>query len=558
VPPPIIRMRAEDLLAQAFPGAIACPETLEGPDVEIPWPHPLVRQTLEDCLTEAMDVEGFLAVLRGLHDGTIEQRTVDTPEPSAFARGILAAQPHSFLDPAPLEERRTQAVMTRRVLDPARADELGALDPDAVTRVREEAWPRADNAEEVHEALLWMGYVTDEEAPDWQRWLQELAAAGRVVREDDRWFAAEAPRDPESVWRGRLEALGPVVADDPALLRLERTGAVLRARLGGEQAWCDRRLLARIHRYTLERLRSEIAPVTVSEFLGFVGNWQHVAPETRLEGPRGVAAVIEQLAGFPMPAAAWERGVLAPRVAGFRPQWLDELALEGQIVWGRLWGAATSPIRVTPICLLPRADLEPWLALAEPASPEKLSGPAREVHDALASRGAMFFQELERAVGQPPAWLERTLAELIGHGLCTCDSFAALRQMLAPPSRRRRAVRSLGRWSLFRVGASTEPDPEFVARVLLRRSGVVFRRTVQRERQGLPWSRLVRTLRRLELRGEVRGGRFVTGVTGEQFALPEALERLRALRRAGGEPAADVKAGDPADYRAVLGVETAV
>ena len=551
VPPPIIRMRAEDLLAQAFPGALACPETLEGPDVEIPWDHPIVYQTIEDCLTEAMDVEGFLAVLSGLHDGRIEAKAVETPEPSAFTRGILAVAPHSFLDPAPLEERRTQAVMNRRALDPRSADELGALDPDAVTRVRGQAWPRPESAEEVHEALLWMGYVTDEEAPEWRAWLRELAARGRVVCDGVRWFAVEASRDPESVWRGRLEALGPVVADDPVLQRLERTGSVLRVRLGGAEAWCDRRLLARIHGYTLQRLRREIAPVSIREFMRFLAAWQHLTDEARLEGPRGVAETLRQLAGFPIPAGAWERKVLRGRVRDYRPQWLDELALAGEFVWGRLWGAAASPPRATPICILPRADLDAWLALADPPDPDGLSGPAREVYDALVEHGAMFFQEIERCVEQPPAWLERALTELIGHGLASCDSFAALRQLLVAPSRRRRAVRSLGRWSVFRSGATTEPDCEFVARVLLQRTGVVLPPTVLRERQGLPWSRLVRVLRRLELRGEVRGGRFVGGVSGEQFALPGAVERLRALRRAGGPPA-EIPAGDPADYAAVL------
>ncbi|MEO7921742.1 MAG: helicase-related protein, partial [Thermoanaerobaculia bacterium] len=173
VPPPILRMRATDLLATAFPQAIACPETLPGGPIEVPMDHPIVRQTIEDCLTEAMDVEGFLNVLRGLKDGSIEKRTIDTAEPSAFARGILSAQPYTFLDDAPLEERRTQAVFSRRVLDVRTSDELGNLDPEAIARVREEAWPQPANAEEVHEALLWMGFVTDDEAVPWAAWIDE-------------------------------------------------------------------------------------------------------------------------------------------------------------------------------------------------------------------------------------------------------------------------------------------------------------------------------------------------------------------------------------------------
>ena len=164
VPAPLLRMRANDALASAFPQVLACPETLPGGPIPVPMDHPIVAQTIEDCLTEAMDVDGFLEVLRGLRDGTIERVAVDTVEPSAFARGILSSQPYTFLDDAPLEERRTHAVFSRRVLETPALDEIGSLDPDAIARVREEAWPRPENAEETHEALLWMGYVTDEEA----------------------------------------------------------------------------------------------------------------------------------------------------------------------------------------------------------------------------------------------------------------------------------------------------------------------------------------------------------------------------------------------------------
>ncbi|HEY2797871.1 MAG TPA: DEAD/DEAH box helicase, partial [Thermoanaerobaculia bacterium] len=261
VPPPILRMRANDALAAAFPQVLACPETLPGGPIPVPMDHPIVAQTVEDCLTEAMDVDGFLEVLEGLRDGSIERVAIDTVEPSAFARGILSSQPYTFLDDAPLEERRTYAVFSRRVLTAPAADALGSLDPDAIARVREEAWPQPADAEEVHEALLWMGYVTDVEARtgDWTPWLGELAAAGRVVCGDGRWLAAESSRDPKEILRGRLEALGPIEAgsegEDPLLLALEAEGVVMRTRIDGKSAWCDRRLLARIHRYTLDRLR---------------------------------------------------------------------------------------------------------------------------------------------------------------------------------------------------------------------------------------------------------------------------------------------------------------
>jgi len=591
VPTPLLRMRAEDLLVQAFPQVLACGETLPPGDLPVPWEHPLVRQTIDDCLNEAMDSEGFLQVLRDLREGRIERVAVDTREPSAFARGILNAKPYAFLDDAPLEERRTQAVISRRVLDPGIADTLGALDPEAVARVRAEAWPGPESAEEVHEALLWMGYVTEAEAEasGWVAWIEELHAAGRVQREaeagEGRWFATEAGRDPKTILRGRLEALGPVVvagteaaahAEEPSsiagaaaarlasplppaeaarLLELESEGVVLRCRLAGELAWCERRLLARIHRYTLERLRREIEPVTAAELWRFLACWQHADPGFRLEGPRGVAEVVRKLAGFEAPAAEWEASILPIRIHDYRPEWLDQLTLTGDIVWGRLWGGGSSPIRSTPICLLPREDLEGWRALAtrreEDPRGETISTYARGIIEALTARGACFTQELERATRLLPSHFEMGLVQLIGHGLITCDSFGGLRRLITPPSRRRGPTRHApltpaGRWSPFRqraegvqgtsgfAFATTEAEDaiiELAAGRLLTRYGVVFRRLLERERVPVAWRDLVRVYRHQELRGDVRGGRFVQRFSGEQFALPEAVELMRRLRR---------------------------
>jgi len=570
VPAALQRMRAEDLLVQAFPQVLACPETLPGGPLPVPDEHPIVRQTIEDCLTEAMDVDGFLEVLRGLRDGSIERLAIDTPEPSAFARGILSSQPYTFLDDAPLEERRTQAVMTRRILDPRTADELGALDADAVARVREEAWPRPESAEEVHEALGWMGYVTAAEGEPWRAWLEELLAAGRVAREGDLFFAVEATREPKAVLRGRLEALGPVFVeagsdDEPLLLQLEAEGSVLRARIEGRQAWCDRRLLARIHRYTLDRLRREIEPVSAADFLRFLSCWQHVDPDYRLDGPAGVAEVVEQLAGFEVPAAAWEGSILPWRVRGYRREWLDQLTMGGEVVWGRLWGAAQSPVRRTPVALVPRADLEAWMALAA-ATPRPAPGPtADEVMAVLRARGAVFVQELARACRLPSASVEEGLGALVAQGRLTCDSFSGLRWLLLPASRRRSAGVSSGRWSLLAVeSAGPAADPaiaEFVARRLLRRTGVVFRRTTLRERIPVPWRDVARACRRLEARGEVRGGRFVAGFSGEQYALPEAVTLLRGLRRKPARPLGgdrfDLLPCDPLDFRGILTPEAA-
>ncbi len=559
MPANLQRMRANDLLATAFPDVIACPETLPGGPVEVPMDHPIVAQTIEDCLTEAMDVDGFLEVLRGLKDGSIERRAADTVEPSAFARGILSAQPYTFLDDAPLEERRTQAVFSRRILGPRSADEVGILDPDAIARVREEAWPQPSNAEEVHEALLWMGYVTVEEGRPWQAWLDDLAASGRVSLEGDRWFAAEATRDPKAVLRGRLEALGPIFAgdaDEALLLALESDGVVLRTRIDGRAGWCDRRLLARIHRATLDRLRKEIEPVTASQFLRFLACWQHADPEHRLDGPRGVARVVAQLAGFEIPAALWEGSILPARVRGYRREWLDQLTLSGEVAWGRLWGGAPAPTRRTPVCLVERGDLDEWSALAAEEPARELSGRAREVRDALERRGAMFFQELARATQLPPTFVEEGLSELIALGGATCDSFSGLRWLIVPAAKRKTAVLSTGRWSLLSRAGTTAPSAEFVARRLLLRTGVVFRKTLAREKQPIPWREIARVLRTLEARGEVRGGRFVAGFDGEQYALPEAVTLLRAVRKRLNQspdaPPVLVSAADPLNFRGIL------
>jgi ATP-dependent Lhr-like helicase len=532
--------------------------------------HPIVRQTIEDCLTEAMDVDGFLEVLQGLRDGRIARRAVDTAEPSSFARGILNAAPYTFLDDAPLEERRTQAVMSRRVLDVRTADELGALDADAVSRVKEEAWPQPESAEEVHEALLWMGYVTDEEAAPWKAWIDELRAAGRVVAEGNRCFAVEATRDPKALLRGRMEALGPVFVTDPdemaLMLQLEGDGAVLRARFDGRQAWCDRRLLARIRRHTLERLRKEIEPATASQFLRFLACWQHADGEHRLEGPRGVAAVVSKLAGFEVPAAAWESSVLPARVRGYKREWLDQITLSGEVMWGRLWGTGATPVRRTPVCLFPREEAESWAALAAaaagPGPAAELGGAASDVYDALARRGPMFLQELARESHLPPASVEEGLAALVAQGRVACDSFGGLRLLIVPAWRRKSAGVSAGRWSLLGRAAGVAPSAEVVARQMLRRTGVVFRKTLEREKHDVAWRDLARACRLLEARGEIRGGRFVAGFDGEQYALPEAVTLLRSVRRRAewpaGPPPVTVSAADPLNFRGILTPEEKV
>jgi ATP-dependent Lhr-like helicase len=593
VPAPLQRMRADDRLAAAFPQAVACGETLPPGDLQVPYDHPIVRQTVEDCLHEVLDVDGFLAVVRGLHDGTIERVAVDTAEPSAFARSILAIRPYGFLDDAPLEERRTQAVMQRRVLEKEDADAIGALDPDAVARVKSEAWPAPENAEELHEALTWMGWVTDDEAEPWRAWLEELAAARRVIHEDatntdsngarsGRWLAADSTRDPKLMLKGRLEALGPISEPagaagrgEPAgealaiLYALEQEGFVLRTRVGGRRHWCERRLLARIHRYTLERLRKEIEPVSAKAFMRFLAHWQDLDPENQGDGPQGLLTLIQQLAGFEIPAAAWESQVLPRRMKSFRREWLDQLALTGEIAWGRLWGGGAASIKTTPICLLPRVELPQWMELTGPPDHAEMSGAANDLLAALDANGAMFPRDLQRASRLLDSHFEAGLQELVARGAITCDSYGALRQLIVPPSKRRLKILTVGRWSRFRrddapateTRSFTPANVEFVARQLLKRWGVVFRRLLARERIPVPWRELVRVYRTLELRGELRGGRFVGGFDGEQYAALDSIPLLRKIRREQEEMPSDpidVAAADPLNLVGILTTEMRV
>jgi ATP-dependent Lhr-like helicase len=616
VPPPILRARADDSLAAAFPEIMACGETLPPGDFPVP-DHPLVRQTIEDCLHEAMDVEGMLAVLRGLRDGSIRRHAVDRAAPSLWARTILAARPYAFLDDAPLEERRTAAVGSGRARAFAEDQVPGDLDPEVVHRVREEAWPAPQDVEECHEALTWMGFVTLQEAPEWRAWLDELVAAGRVVAESRadrtvRYFAVEAPRELLPALRGRLEALGPIRAADgeeEAVLRqLEARGEVFQVRLLGDVCWCNRRLLARIHAGMREARRPRFEPLQPTELLAFLEDWQAISEGRRVEAtPALVRSVLERLSGVTATANEWEWSILHHRVLGgraaVRPV-VDELCLRGEIVWARLWGRGNQAPRAVRIGLVPRRDLAIWRGLggshdgaaggdaetpgAGSAAPDRLgtggspsadrasngSSPggrtvnsdaydlgasAHAVFEVLRTHGASFFDDLHDHARLLPSQLEEGLAELVGRGLATCDSFAALRALLVPASKRRAHTPALasGRWSLLPLPsapAPTEDDPlaaervdEFVFDRLLQRYGVLTRRLLLDAAPPgtLPrWRNLVRVGRRRELEGTVLGGRFVAGHSGEQFALPSALDLLRKAR--GRRPEAVLPASDPA------------
>ncbi|MGZ4988324.1 MAG: Lhr family helicase, partial [Limisphaerales bacterium] len=645
IPAALQRMESENLLSAVFPDQLACLENIVG-DRVVP-DHPLVKQTIDDCLVEAMDIDGLIDVIKRIETGAVKCIARDLPEPSPLAHEILNAKPYAFLDDAPLEERRTHAVYTRRAGQSSNDQGLGILDAAAIERVSKDAWPRATNADELHEALLLIGAMTQEEIERcfrndetdnpqlFKNFLDELIRdkrAGRLT--NNFWIAAERLPMLEAIYpdcvvtppitapdaelkkqweqsdalrelvRGRMEVLGPTTAlalasfyklpqtqIAAALLALEAEGFILRGKFNPdahETEWCDRRLLARIHRLTINRLRAEIQPVTLAEFQRFLLSWQHVDSENRMEGVSGVDAVLTMFDGFQTQAAAWEPELLALRVKEYTPQLLDQLCFTGRFGWGRLApaqnknGRPNAPIRSSPISIFSRSNAAHWLALSVPGSEPDYSPDTKLVLETLSRSGALFFGELTKQTGLLPSRVEQALAELVANGQVTADSFEGLRALLIPNDkkipfadkhrpRHHKSVTSVefaGRWSLLRsadalVGANQEhadsivraPDEaiETFALTLLCRYGIVFRRMIERESLNVSWFELGRAYRRLEARGEIRGGHFVTGVSGEQFALPEAIGLLRSIRKtpAKGE-LITISGADPLNLAGIL------
>jgi ATP-dependent Lhr-like helicase len=593
-----------------------------------------VNQTIADCLTEAMDIDGLTRLLAALERGEKRLVTRDLPHPSPLAQEILNARPYGFLDDAPLEERRTQAVLSRRWLDPNAAADFGKLDAAAIERVREEAWPAAENADELHDALMLLGALPRESGkrPGWENHFDALVAARRatclnVPKGPSLWVAVEQlPRlraiYPDAIaepdleppaefaaraWtaeealteliRGQLQGLGPVTAAqlaqqlgiatgavDMALAALEGEGFALRGQFTPGSAaveWCERRLLARIHRYTLSRLRAEIEPVSAADFLRFLVRWHGLGAEPLPEGPQALAAIVEQLEGFEASASAWEADILPARTHHYDPEWLDGLCLSGRVLWARLTPPKPAagkdysggPVRTTPIALLTRRHNALWrkLMARKQTDAPRLSPRAQSVADYLRTHGASFFDDIVGGTGLLKTQAEEALGELVATGLIHADSYAGLRALLLPADRRagmrgmrrRRmaefGIAEAGRWTLLQREPETGQRPdadimEHVARLLLKRYGVVFKRVLEREPGWLPpWYELLTVYRRLEARGEIRGGRFVGGFPGEQYALPEAVSALRALRRDQPDGAlVSVSASDPLNLVGIL------
>ena len=622
-PPAIQRMEADDLMAAVFPTLAACQENVAPGPLEIP-DHLLVRQTLADCLREAMDIDGLTELISGIESGRVTVVVRDTTEPSVLAHEILNGRPFTYLDDA--EDRRSRAVPLRRGL-PVEPHELGALDQDAIDRVAGQVRPAPRDEHELHDLLLSLIAVRPD--PDWLDWFRALTGSGRAVVVDAGggpfWAATERlpaigalypeasvepartspipanPPDEEAaaadLLRGHLECRGPSTVAELGEAAGLRTGLIIRALAaleaegfalqghftsGDEPAqWCSRRLLARIHVYTRERRRREIEPVTARDFMRFLLRWQHVADGTRREGRLGVLAVIEQLQGFEVATGAWEKSVLAARVQDYRPEWLDELCMSGQVAWGRLSvrdadpdaapKRAGAPSKATPITLVLRDDL-PWLlhtARGDQRPAEPAVGRTADVLEALAANGALFRTDLTRLTGRLPDDVDDGLWDAVARGLVTADGFRAVRSLLrrripdsryAPTRGLRRGLRnttgSAGRWSLLpepAAGADRDEIAEAIAEQLAARWGVVFRDVAARENLAVPWRDIIWALRRMEARGTIRGGRFVAGFSGEQYAHPDALDVLRAVRKShhAGEMVS-ISAADPLNLTGII------
>jgi len=665
VPPQFQRMDAEDLVAHVFPDQIACQENITGKR-EIP-DHPLVNQTIHDCLTEAMDIDELEQLIGDIEQDNLTLIAKDLREPSPFAQEIINARPYAFLDDAPFEERRTNAIRNRSWADPAEARDYSLLDEEAIQRVREEAWPYVNTADELHDGLMSLGYVTDQEfeSKGYTQWLEQLEASGRIQKitakgkqlwvatERLPWFAAiyeevslaadypeflnvkdwqieDATRE---ILRGRLEGSGPVtalsIADelglavskiDQGLISLEVEGYVFQGQFSPALRnnktvvqWCERRLLQRIHRYTIDAHRKAIKPVSLQTYTQFlfdrhqllsaneIGDGLTPSSSPSLDGQTQLQNCLGVMDGISAPAASWEADIYPLRIKNYDPNWLDVMCISGRVMWGRYAlpgnalsrgsknnksaekklaanstvakpaiakSAGSGPIKSTPIVLISRSNQDIWQALAAAQQtsdqPVELSAVGAKIADDLKVNGASFFDQIQNRTNLLKSQLESGLAELVSRGRLTSDSYTGLRALLTPNkkkpsvhrSRHRRAmfgVEDAGRWSLLEIVKKEEEeknrrlrwdvlDDEQLERLVciyMKRWGVLFKSLLDKELHAPPWRALLATLRKMELRGLIRGGRFVAGVGGEQFSFPETVDALRKYKKQkdnSGEP----------------------
>jgi ATP-dependent Lhr-like helicase len=582
-----------------------------------------------------MDIDMLQELIGKIERKELELVAKDLREPSAFAQEIVNARPYAFLDDTEFAERRVNAVRNRGWLDPAEAHDLSRLDIKAIERVQDEAWPQAQTPDELHDAFMIHGFITQKEGEHngWEILFESLMEQGRAVRfsagANVFWIAVErlslfqaiypdgnyspdvnvpenlkvnitAEDALKEIIRGRLEALGPVTLDQLAsdsqlpeskiqyaILTLEKEGFVFRGQFTpdlGRGEWCERRLLQRIHKYTIESLRESIQPVSVQDFMRFLLAFHKMRAEDEQTGPVILQEVLSQLEGFEAPAAAWETDLIPGRMKEYDPAWLDVLCMSGKIVWGRFNppkslenGRKTGPIKSTPICLVPRQHEFLWRQLVMDHAREKhLSSLAESIYKYLKSNGASFFDDIVKKTGLLKSQVEEGIGELVAHGLIVSDSYSGLRSLLTPehnkPSANNRlksrlhksrqaffGIEHAGRWALMQTLDVPETETleyetlEEIIFIYLKRWGVLFRSLIEKEAFAPPWRILVRVLRRMELRGELRGGRFIEQVSGEQFALPETIEYLRQIRKSSktGE-LISITAADPLNLLGVI------
>lgn len=646
VPAPFQRNDAEDLIALIFPDQLACQENLTG-NRDIPE-HPLIEQTINDCLHDLMDIKGLENLLKQIEKQEIQVSCKDLTAPSPLAQEILNARPYAFLDETPAEERRTLAVAQRRFLDPQTAGDLGQLSQAAIDRVQKQAWPVINNSDELHDALTIFSYLTEDElinncpqsmrATDetaknetthsanvcaiptsandetsatklrlcWQLFKNQRAICLKISTAYTIWIARERLQefvalyniDPAAlpfsplisaqntdlemalrdIIRGRLELLGPTTETalnqvlgiessriQTALLALENEGFVLRGCFSPgskEIQWCERGLLARIHRYTLKQLRAEIEPVSPADFMRFLFSWHRI--DDPMEGQQALPVILAALEGAQIAATAWEKEVLSSRIKNYSNNMLDSLCATGRYIWARIPYRAvnksskqsnrSNPIASTPIILVPRKSLAIWQSYGNGSDEliEQLSSSAKAVYQCLLENGASFFSDLVDFSRQLPSQCENALGELVNKGIITSDNFAGLRYLIMPEKNKQAKNKSIrrktwvdkieeaGRWTICIKANNCQEktwsekiktDVDYVARTLLARYGIVFRKLLEKENHCPPWRDLLYAFRTLEARGEIRGGRFVNGFSGEQFALPEAIASLRKTRR---------------------------
>ena len=645
VPPALQRFRTEDLLTAVFPKLTGCQENIVG-DHEIP-DHPIVKQTMEDCLREALDIDGLIDVLGKVDVEEITYIGRDTREPSPFAYELLNANPYAFLDGGEVQERRARAVATRRSLNVESVRDLGRLDPEVIRAVVEEVQPLIRNEDELHDALVSRFFIPIKDdvsdvqqrlcfrSAEHQLHLEILQDTNRIVKVEhpsgiagwvpvEQWIPAslvwkDCTPDKEVVvpstvrqdWdeiealvailRGLIETSGPVTAVDisailglpvhrvfSGLVALEGEGIVLRGRFlnydpnidseSEEIEWCHRRLLARIHRRTISGLRNEIEPVEIPVYQMFLTRHHGAVAGYRRQGADGVFEAITQLQGLDLSSAAWEESLLPVRVEGYQTQHLDELCLAGDIGWGRLDPAnrkktsakpMTSVTRAVPVSFYLREDL-PWLADKSPVRQlENLGDSSQEILEMLQKDGALFARDILNQSNLLPTQLDELLGELVAYGWITSDGFSGLRKLTqtqadkrvhrrrSPRHRERKPATNIGRWTLWHPGKSELSNEEVTeqwAWQLIRRWGVVYRDLVLREPLAPQWWELLRVYRRLEARGEIRGGRFIRGVGGEQFGTGEAVRELRSIRDAKEEPElVIISAADPLNLTGIIG-----